>query len=68
MAFCANLVLGNLSNRKSYDKKLQDTWSIVLGVLGVLCKSQLGITSVYIIHEQTNVHCYAIAGKIGELG
>jgi len=45
MAFCAKFVLGNLSNKMSYDKKLQDTWSIAFNILGVLCKSQLGITS-----------------------
>ena len=29
MAFCAKFVLGsNLSDKKSYDEKLQDTWSI----------------------------------------
>lgn len=28
MVFCAIFVLGNLSDRKSYDEKLQDTLSI----------------------------------------
>jgi len=42
--FGAKFVLGNLSDKKSYDEKLQDTWSIALSVLGVLCKSQLCIT------------------------
>jgi len=43
MAFCAKFVLSNLSNKMSYDEK--DTWSIAFNILGVLYKSQLGITS-----------------------
>ena len=42
IVFCAKFVLVNLSDKKSYDEKLQD---IALSVPGVLCKSQLGITS-----------------------
>ena len=52
MAFCANFVLGNLSDRKSYNEKLQDTWGIVLGVLGPESNNAVTPDSRYIFSSQ----------------